>query len=402
VAYPAPMLTLDEARAVLLRHVSPLPPAEMELAAAVGHRMAVPLRSDVDLPPGDVSSMDGYAVRHADLRAGRPLPVVFEVAAGVVAEKLPPGCAARIFTGALLPVGADTVVPQEQSLRAESGSVVLEPLAAGSYVRVRGEVLAAGEPVATAGDVVTPQGVALLAAAGAHHVQVVPRPRLAVVITGSEVVPPTERPDAGQIRDSNGPTLDALAWAARLAPPTHFWAADDLAGLSATLGEAAAGADLVLTSGGVSVGDYDLVPDAVAELGGHVLFHRVAVKPGKPVLAARLGDGWLLGLPGNPVSVLASWWMFARPLAAALAGDGSAFDEEPRRAALLGPVANRGERTVLRPAVLGPGDPPTVRVLEWKGSHDLRSAAAANAFARIEGGCAHRAGDLVPCYPLER
>jgi molybdopterin molybdotransferase len=395
------MISFDEARGLLAERVRALDPVELDLSDALGCRIAVPPQSDVNAPPGDVSAMDGYAMRHSDLAACAPLPVAFEVQAGRISGPLPKGNAARIFTGAVLPEGADTVVPQEQATVKADGSVELEPLAARSHVRAKGEIMAAGEAVAEKGDLVTPHRVALLAAAGAHLVTVVPRPRVAVVVTGTEVVPVSEVPGPGQIRNSNGPMMDALARAAGLDRPLQLQAADTTAELRSALETAIAASDLVLTSGGASVGDYDLVPEVVRSLGGEVLFHRLAVKPGKPILAARCGDGWLLGLPGNPVSVLAGWRMFGLPLAAALAGDTLAFHEEPIMAALSEPVTVRGDRAELRPALVSmDADGPTVEVLPWKGSHDLVTSADANALARFEAKTSHEAGDVVPCYPL--
>jgi molybdopterin molybdotransferase len=396
------MISFDQARALLADAVAPLEPVELSLADALGCRIAEPPRSDVNAPPGDVSAMDGYAARHADLTGGQPLPVAFEIQAGSIGEPLPDGTAARIFTGAVLPEGADTVVPQERAKAEVDGAVRLEALALGSHVRARGEVLAAGDPVAEPGDVVNGHRVALLAAAGAHMVTVTRRPQMAVVVTGTEIVPVSQLPGPGQIRNSNGPMLDALVRSAGFQAPLQLTASDTKVALRTALGTAIGAADLVLTSGGVSVGDYDLVPEVVRSLGGEVLFHRISVKPGKPILAARLGDAWLLGLPGNPVSVLAGWRMVARPVAAALAGDRAAFDERPVMAALTEPVEVRGGRTELRPAVLEMGaESSAVRVLSWKGSHDVVTAAGANALARIEAKSSHDAGDVVPCYPLD-
>jgi molybdopterin molybdotransferase len=395
------MISFDEARAMLARLVQPLDPVEVSLADALGCRVAEPPRSDVDAPPGDVSAMDGYAMRHSDLAKGAPLPVAFEVRAGSVAGRLGEGHAARIFTGAVLPEGADTVVPQEQAEEVHEGAVALAVLDLGSHVRTQGEVMAVGDAVAEPGDVVTPQRVALLAAAGAHRLRVIPRPRVSVVVTGTELVSVTLVPGPGQIRNSNGPMLDAAVRAAGFEPPIQLAAADTSGELRASLETAFGGSDLVLTSGGVSVGDYDLVPDVVRELGGEIVFHRIAVKPGKPVLAARLGQRWLIGLPGNPVSVLAGWRVFALPVAAALAGDPSLFDERPVQARLVEPVTVSGGRAELRPAVLDrDAAGATVRVLEWKGSHDLVTAARANALARFEPRSSHKEGDTVPCYPL--
>lgn len=395
------MISFDEARSRVAARTAPLEPAVVSLGDALGCRIAVPPRSDVSVPPGDVSAMDGYAVRHIDITSGGALPIAFEVQAGAIAGRLPEGQAARIFTGAVLPDGADTVVPQERATVGDNGVVELEPLEVGSHVRCRGEVLSMGAPLAGIGQVVTPQLVALFAAAGAARVTVTPRPRVSVVITGSEVVPVAEVPGPGQIRNSNGPMLDALVRAAGLQAPLVASVGDTVDDVRLTLTDAIVNADLVLTSGGVSVGDYDLVPDVVRSLGGDVLFHGVSVKPGKPLLAVRFDGCWMLGLPGNPVSVLAGWRLFGWPLAAALSGDTAAFDEQPMLASLEEGVANRGDRVEFRPAVVSPRhDDFSVRVVPWRGSHDLVAAAAANALARLDVGAAYKIGESIPCYPL--
>ena len=392
------MLNLDEARMMLSDIAEALPPVELTLADALGCRIARSPVSDVSLPPSHVSAMDGYAVRHDDLEPGVSLPVAFEITAGKVPEPLPTGAATRIFTGAVLPDGADTVIPQELATVADDGRVLLERLELGAHVRRRSEVLSAGQTLAAEGDLVTPQRMALLAAGGAHRLQVVPRPSVAVVVTGSELVPPSAVPGPGQIRNTNGPLLDGLVRACGLASPAQLAAVDSERELVEALRSALSSADLVLTSGGVSVGDYDLVPDAVRSLGGEVVFHRVAVKPGKPVLAARVGRRWLLGLPGNPVSVLVSWWLFGRPLAAALAGDRGGFVDGWITAGLEEAVEVRGGRVEVRPAVLAAG--PRVRAISWKGSHDLAAAAAANALVRLDARREYRAGEEVTCIPI--
>ena len=394
-----PMLTLDQARSKLADLASPLRPVDLELGAALGHRIAVQPRSDVAAPPHDVSAMDGYAVRHGDLLGGDALTVSFEITAGSVPAALPEGRAARIFTGAVLPAGADTVVQQELAVVGEDGRVRLETVARGAAVRYRGEVMDSGQELARVGDPLTPQRMAVLAAGGAHRVSVYPRPRVAIVITGSELVPASAVPGPGQIRNSNGPLLDALVRSARCVPPLELEAKDVQEDLAEAIGKALKEADLVLTSGGVSVGDYDLVPDVVRSLGGEVVFHKVAVKPGKPILAARVGRRWLLGLPGNPVSVLAGWRMFGLPLASALGGDADAFDEVPQPRLLREAVEVKGWRVELRPAVIDAGD--GVRVIQWKGSHDLLAAAGANSLARLDARRTYSEGEEVPCYPLE-
>ncbi|HHQ49421.1 MAG TPA: molybdopterin molybdenumtransferase MoeA, partial [Acidobacteria bacterium] len=339
------MIDVDTARAALATEAAPLPPRSLPLAEALGRRLAASPLADVDLPPADVSAMDGYAARSGDLRDGTALAVAFEIPAGTVPPPLPPGAAARIFTGAPLPEGADTVVEQERARPAGDRAVLLPPVPPWTNVRRRGELFAAGEALARPGDRVTPQRLALLAAGGAPTVEVIPRPRVAVLTTGSELAAAGERPGPGRIRDSNGPLLDALVRSAGLAPPERDHALDERPVLRAALQHLLDRADLVITTGGVSVGDYDLVPAVVEELGGATIFHRVAQKPGKPVLAARLGSTWLIGLPGNPLAVVVGWRLYALPLLRALAGDPAPFEEDLLEARLTGPARNRGRRT---------------------------------------------------------
>jgi molybdopterin molybdotransferase len=396
------MISLDEARNLLALRVEPLGAVELPLEQAVGHVLARPPHADVDAPPGDVSAMDGYAVRAADLAERHRFKVVFEVVAGELGAALPARSAARIFTGAVLPEGADTVVPQEQAVVVGEDEVELDAPARQQHVRSKGEVFRSGQRLAAAGDRVTPPLVGLLAAGGASQVWVVRRPVVAGLVTGSEVVPHDEKPGAGRIRNSNGPMMASLVREARFDPLPVVVVPDREDLLHDAISSALERADVILTSGGVSVGDYDLVPAVVRRLGGDVALHRVAVMPGKPVLVARIGSGWLVGLPGNPVSVLASWRMFARPLIRTLAGHRGEFAETPDQAVLEHDLANVGDRTQLRPAVLtaaGRGGS-VVRVLPWKGSHDIVAAARANALARIEAGSSHVRGDSVGCYRL--
>lgn len=395
------MLSLDESRSLLGARVQPLAPVELALEQAWGCRLDAVPRADVDLPPGDVAAMDGYAVRAADTAGGKPLPVACVIPAGSPPRSLPPASAARIFTGALVPAGADTVVPQEDAAVTGDGAVRLAPTPAGANVRRKGEIFTAGTPLARRRDVITPQRTGTLAAGGSGRVRVFPRPRLGLLVTGEELVEPGALPGPGQIRNSNGPMLAALAREASLAVTARTQVGDTLPALCRALERMAGEADLIVSSGGVSVGDLDLVPRAVGELGGEVILHRVKVQPGKPVFVAQLGGAWLVGLPGNPGSVLVCWRMFARPLAEGLAGDPEPFAEEPLPAELTTRARNRGERTLLRPAVLAAG-PSGLRaeVLSWHGSHDVASSSAANALVRLEGGAELAAGATVSCYPL--
>ncbi len=395
------MIELDQARALLSNRAVPLASVKVPLCRALGCRVARRPISDVDLPPADVSAMDGYALRAADLEPGEPLPVAFEIAAGAAPGVLPPASVARIFTGASLPRGADTVVQQEQATVQGDGRVLLQAAPIGRHIRRRGEVVALGAELAPVGYTVTPAMISLLASGGASCVEVVPKPRLAVVVTGAELVDVSESPGPGRIRDSNGPLLEALAAASGLDVASRGRVEDSLGGLKDAISSALEAADLVLTTGGVSVGDYDLVPDVVRELGGDVVFHRVRVKPGKPILAARFGLKWLVGLPGNPLAVLAGWRVFVWPLAAALAGSPNAFSEAPGCAVLTAAAATPKSRTELRPARLERrnGEIHAI-VLGWKGSHDVWSAANADAMVRLEPGLTYTAGSTVEWYGL--
>jgi molybdopterin molybdotransferase len=256
-----------------------------------------------------------------------------------------------------------------------------------------------GEP----GDWLTPQRVALLAAGGADRVRVTPRPTLAIVLTGSELVPVNQHPADGEIRASNELLLQACACRSGFCVTHSTRVSDDLEQTRAALEEAVGVADVVITSGGVSVGDYDLVPRAVADLNGEVLLHKVAIKPGKPVFVARLGQTWVVGLPGNPVSALVGWRMFAGPICEALAGDDAALEDKPIVATLTEPARNKGGRALLLPGLLKTTDEGVqAKPLPWKGSHDLATAAAANALLLLPVGTELDAGKPVACYALDR
>ncbi|MFH1811941.1 MAG: gephyrin-like molybdotransferase Glp [Pseudomonadota bacterium] len=392
---------LDEARRLVGAQAEPLPATTCELGLALGLRLAQAVTSDLDLPPFDASAMDGYAARSLELVAGKALPVAFEVAAGQTPDALPAGAVARIFTGAVLPAGADLVVVQEQAQLRDDGRVLLPPASAGENLRRAGELCRQGDAVAENGALLTPARLATLAAVGASRLAVIPRPRVAIVVTGDELVDVATRPGPGQIRDSNRVLLEALVREAGCALVSSGRVGDQLEEHRRALDEAMARSDLVLSSGGVSVGDRDLVPRVLAELGARTVLHKVRMKPGKPVLVARRGNTWVLGLPGNPVSVATAFRMFARPLIETLAGDGSAFQEH----ALLLPVGagtgNRGERTLLLPARLTVVEGRLqVLPLAWKGSHDLVTAAAGDALLRLEPGQECRAGELAAVYAL--
>ncbi|WP_344005838.1 molybdotransferase-like divisome protein Glp [Streptomyces thermocarboxydovorans] len=366
-----PIWSVPEHLADILAHIRPLEPLELRLLDAQGCVLAEDVTVPVALPPFDNSSMDGYAVRSADVEGAsehRPavLTVIGDVAAG--SGELPavrPGEAARIMTGAPLPPGADAVVPVEwtdggtgrgpaTTMRAHSsapegagGEVrVYRPARAGRHIRLRGSDVQAGDLALEAGTVLGPSRIGLLAAIGRSTVTVRPRPRVVVISTGSELVQPGEELTPGRIHDSNSFALTAAARDAGAIAYRAGAVADDAESLRAALEEQLAHADLIVTSGGVSVGAYDVVKETLSRFGGgahdgddrddaggphgsssaaeggRVEFRRLAMQPGKPQGFGRIGPDRtpLLALPGNPVSAYVSFELFVRPAIRALMG----------------------------------------------------------------------------------
>jgi molybdopterin molybdotransferase len=313
---PGP-LTIDEALARVLAHVRALPPEEVDIAAATGRVLAEDVRATVDLPPFDSSAMDGYAVRATDTPG--TLRVVAASAAGVpAAVRLASGEAISISTGATVPEGADAVVPVERTA-GDGGTVTVEGVAPGENVRPRGGDTRAGDVVLPAGEAVGPARIGALAAAGVASVRCGRRPRVAVLATGTELRAPGEALGPGEIYESNTVMLAAQLRRAGAEPVVCPAVVDDERELRAAL-ERGLEADVLLTSGGVSVGPHDLVRSTLAELGAVEVFWRVAVKPGKPVAFATRGETLVFGLPGNPVSSLVGFELLVRPALAALQG----------------------------------------------------------------------------------
>ncbi|MFJ2191451.1 gephyrin-like molybdotransferase Glp [Kitasatospora sp. NPDC087861] len=346
-ADPAPaaprLWTVDEHLADVLAAVGPLPAIELQLLDAQGCRLDEDVRADGDLPPFDNSSMDGYAVRTADTagatdRYPSVLAVVGDIAAG--ADELPrvgPGQAARIMTGAPVPPGAQAVAPVEwtdggtgtgapadaMTAPVEDEEVrVLRPVAEGAHIRRRGSDVAAGATVLEAGTRLGPTQLGLLAAIGRGTVKVRPRPRVVVLSTGSELVQPGEPVGPGQISDSNSFTLTAAAQEAGAIAYRVGAVPDRAERLRAVLEDQLGRADLIVTSGGVSVGAYDVVKEVFESYGG-VDFRRLRMQPGKPQGFGRIGGAAgvpLLALPGNPVSAYISFELFVRPVIRTMLG----------------------------------------------------------------------------------
>jgi len=312
------LLTFDEAQARVVERARALPAERVAVAAAAGRVVAEDVRALVDLPPFASSAMDGFAVRSDDLPGA--LRVVGESAAGSpFAGELGPGEAVAISTGGVVPAGSDAVAQVEIVGRTDNGIEVPEALAAGVNVRPRGGDVRAGEVVVARGTRVGPAHVAAAAAAGVASLSCARRPRVAVVATGSELVPPGHELEAGQVYEANGAMLAAALAAAGADVVSVETVGDDAEALRAVLARALE-ADALVTSGGVSVGEHDLVRAVERELGVEEVFWRIAMRPGKPLAFGMRGATLVFGLPGNPVSALVGCELFVKPALRALQG----------------------------------------------------------------------------------
>lgn len=318
------MISAQEAEAIALRITPPIADTEaIATTDALGRILAEPVRSRLDFPHWDNSAMDGYAVRQADLAQGpAELQVIETIPAGVAPQQtVGPGQAARIFTGAMMPQGADAIAIQEDTEPAGPDRVkVLSQPAAGEFVRSKGAFCRSGDQILPAGLAIGPAELAVLAAAQCDRITVVRRPRVAVFSTGDELGTIDQPLQPGQIVDSNHYALVAFLQQMGSEPIALGVVRDDRAALTAAIEEAIAQADLVLSTGGVSVGDYDYVDAVLAELGGEIHVKSVAVRPGKPLTLATFGPKVYVGLPGNPVSALVGCWRFVAPMLRKLSG----------------------------------------------------------------------------------
>jgi molybdopterin molybdotransferase len=396
------LVPLDAAQARVLDGITALPSGVVDIADAAGLVLAAPARSALTVPPWANSAMDGFAVRGADIAAASAagpvtLRVLGEVAAGRPPEaEVVAGTAIRIMTGAMLPGGADTVVPVEDTDAPAGASdipasvAVFSPIRTGDHVRLPGSDVVEGADLLPAGRACDAAAIALLAATGHASVVVHRRPRVAVISTGDELVPPGEPLGPGQIHDSNSLTLAAQAAEAGAEVRRFGIARDTLADLLVLLRQAVSWADVVVLSGGVSVGAHDHVKAAFDTLGDLALW-RVAIKPGRPFAFAHAAvDGrsvHLFGLPGNPVSVFVTFELFVRPVLRRLAGHALAFDRPTRVVRLAEPMrGSSGRQNITRVVLVPDPDRPDGLLARSSGGQDsymLASLAAANAMIFI-------------------
>jgi len=320
------MLDFDQAQTLLANAAGPLQRRDdIPLNDAAGRVLATDLEATVDIPPADNSAMDGYALRVADWQAGVRLPIQQRCYAGDVPEPLKPGHAIRLFTGSLIPEGADTVVMQEDTVEADNQVEITRQPAPNQHIRRRGEDTMTGAPLLAAGTLLQAAHVALLASQGLASVPVVGQLRVGILTTGDELVPPGAPRAPEQIYNSNGPMLAALVRGLGALPVHVLHARDTEADLLAAFRTLLADCDLVLSVGGVSVGERDLVKPALATLGGELSLWKVRMKPGKPVALAQIGGTPVVSLPGNPVSAYAVFAMLVSPLVRRMQGRETIF-----------------------------------------------------------------------------
>jgi molybdopterin molybdotransferase len=406
------MLTIKEALDAVLEHAQPVPATRELTVQALHCVLAEDVAADIDLPPFDKALVDGYAVRSIDLEGSdRWLCPGEEITAGRTPSRdLGPREAATIMTGAPIPLGADAVVMYERTERSPVGILIEELVVRpGQNILRRGREMCAGELVVEHGSILTPARVGVLASVGRSQVKIL-RPRVLILPTGDELVEPEKTPGPGQIRNSNALMLQALAIEEGARAETLPVAPDEPAQLRAAL-EGGLTADLLIITGGVSAGQRDLVPATLEAIGVRRVFHKVRLKPGKPLwfgVGPPRGESpatLVFGLPGNPVSGLVGFLLFIREALAVMAG-------KPERggmileARLTRGFTHRGDRPTYHPArlvegVAGDSEGLFMEPLDWSGSADLLTVARADGFAQFSAGDREYApGEIVGFLPM--
>lgn len=399
------MLEIDEALSIVLSQAHPLPATRVDLRSAHFRTLAVPVSTDIDQPPFDRSLMDGYAISAEDsVGAPVPLKVSGQIAAGQVPNVcVQPGHAVQINTGAAIPEGADAVVRIEDTRFSDDGATVeiLQSVNKGQFITPRAQYRAAGAIVLPRGAILSPVNVGVAAAAGASSVDVFRQPCVAVVATGNELVDVGVRPTGAQIRNSNEYQLEALIRSVHCGPVVFGSVGDDRDAIHEALVQASK-CDVICLTGGVSMGAFDLVPEVLGEFGATCHFHKISIKPGRPILFATLPHGQLVfALPGNPVSALVGFFLLVAPALAAL--QGRQESRQMRKAVLRGNLREEGRRRAYYPASLdiSPDGGYEVRLLSWHGSGDMVGMAGAQALImRPPGSPPAGDGEAVEFLPL--
>lgn len=397
------MLTPEAAWQRIAENIETLPGEDTPRQLAVGRCLSEDLLATVDMPPDDVSAMDGYAI-HGPVTSGDTLPVRDVVAAGRPSTvHLAPGEAAKIMTGAVVPAGADRVLPVEKTNGGMEHVAIHGEPSEGQHIRRGGEVVRRGDALLPAGTVLTPGAVSLIASHGYASVPTHRRPRLAALATGDEVVPPEVEPEPGQLRNSNSPFLIAAGRTLGFEVHPSGIAPDDLDGLTEHV-RAGMEHDVLMLCGGVSMGDFDFGEQVLEALGCDLLFDKVAIQPGKPLVVAkhRASGRWVLGLPGNPASVMVTFWLFARPLIRRLQGIDDRFWQGALSGVLTTPLPRGKDRDRFLAARVQAKDGVLhVTPQPPRGSHDVVSYAEGSGLVRIRPHAqAAEAGEPCEILPL--
>jgi len=393
------MIPIEKAREIILEHVQPLPAERVWLADALGRYLAEDVTAEKDIPLFDNSAMDGYAVRTQDITAPGVCLVVTDIApAGSEKERdLSQGSAVRIMTGAPIPRGADAVVRREDT-REEEGRVWIDVVPkACENIRFRGEDIRRGSQILPRGTLLGPAEIGVLASVEKIFVNVAQRPLVAVIATGDEIVEPGGETGVHSVVSSNSFTITALVKESGAVPVYLGIARDRPEAIEEALSRASR-CDLILTSGGVSMGDYDLVRPVLARQGNSLIFWGVEMKPGKPLAFGTIAGIPAVGLPGNPVSTMTAFYQFVRPALLKMQGARRVLPEKVR-ARLLAPVKNRGDRPhYMRARLERSGDDLVVTPTGPQGSGILSSMVRGNCFCIVPKGVTSLdAGEWVEC-----
>lgn len=383
------MITLNEAWSRIDAAVKHLPPTRVPLDQALGCRVAEKIIAPIDVPEFPASSMDGIAVRIADLSGDGPwrFPIQSIIAAGPTdPPTLRAGHVCKIMTGAPLPQGADTVIKIEDIAVESDHAVIRNRPRTGDFVRPLGNDMTAGRTIFEEGEILRPADMGILASLGLTEISVIPKPRIALISTGPEIVAPGESLSYGQIYDANLASLYALLmhdnflvnWRERVS-------SNDRDACDEILRSLLESHDLVVSTGGVSMGDYDFIPDVVESMGGEILFHKLAVKPGKPTLIASFDGHWLISLPGNPVSAVVGYHLYVRRMISLLCG--IPYERRLISATLSDDLSISGKRFMIIGAKVERGrNGAVVHPVMRQESGRLSSIRGINSLIMVEGG----------------
>jgi molybdopterin molybdotransferase len=392
------MISVSEARAIIQQHIVTLPPVARMLPDVLGYTIAADVFATVDIPAYPQSSMDGYAFSYTDWQQNKSLQISGEMAAGTK-ESMPlsSNTAVRIFTGAPVPPGADTVVMQEKVV-AEKGILTIQDdqLQAGANVRPKGSEIKVGELALPSGTLLTPAAIGFLAGIGVTEVMVYPSPVVTIIITGNELQTPGQPLQYGQVYDANSFALSAVLQQYGIQQIEVISVPDEIERLNEALSQALQKSDLVLLTGGVSVGDYDFVTRSAKHCGINTQFHKLKQRPGKPLFFGTKGRQMIFGLPGNPSSVLTCFYMYVLPVIMGMKKTGTGLIQQQV------PLSQSYHKTTqLTHFLKGWYDEQTAAPLGAQESYRMRSFAGANCLIEIEEKAEHvEQGSLVTIHLL--